>query len=84
MNKIETLEALIEKEGFDKILKEETQNHCKFTLMLGDFSVMISTPKEEVQVYAVLIFENRDPIFQFWYYDPTFVCALKELIQTAK
>ena len=84
MAKFETLESLINDAGFDKVLKEGGGNMCKITLILGEFIVMISTPKEEVQVYTVSIFENRDVIFQEWFYDQLFVPKLKEFIELYK
>jgi hypothetical protein len=82
--KIAELESLIAQEGFDMTLQEETENHFKFTMTLGDFIVMISTPKEAVQVYVVSVFQNRETIFQDWFYDLTFVSRLKELIELYK
>lgn len=84
MSKFETLESLINEAGFDKVLKEGGENMCKITLILDEFIVMISTPKEEVQVYTVSIFQNRDVIFQDWFYNPLFVPQLRELIQSYK
>jgi len=84
MVKFETLESLINDAGFDKVIKEGGENTCKITLVLGEFIIMISTPKEEVEVYAVSIFENRDVIFQEGFYDQLFVPKLKEFIKLYK
>jgi len=84
MTKFETLELLIDNVGFDKKLKEGGENMCKITLTLGDFIIMISTPNADVEVYTVSIFQNRDVIFQNWYYNPLFVHQLKELIEIYK
>jgi hypothetical protein len=84
MTKFKTLESLINDAGFDKVVKEGGENMCKFTLILGDIIIMISTPKEEVEVYTVSIFENRDVIFQEWFYNQLFVPKLKEFIELYK
>jgi hypothetical protein len=84
MAKFERLESLINSAGFDKVVKEGGENMCKITLILGEFIVMISTPKEEVEVYTVSIFQNRDVIFQDWFYNQLFVPKLKEFIKLYK
>jgi hypothetical protein len=84
MSKFETLESLINGNGFDKVIKEGGENMCKITLTLGEFIIMISTPNEEVEVYTVSIFENKDVIFQEWFYDPLFIYGIKDFIEQYK